>query len=959
MINPERYRQIDELFQAALEVEPAERAAFIVSACGGDESLRQEVEALLASAEQEWKLIDEPVPEISALFLPERPPELEIGERLGHYHILSLLGTGGMGQVYLAEDSRLGRKVALKLLPREFTENELRLRRFQHEARAASSLNHPSILTIHDIAEIDGRRLIATEFIDGETLRQRIQRGELNTDEVLDIAVQVASALAAAHQAGIIHRDIKPENIMLRHDGLVKVLDFGLAKLGEHETPVEHLEVPAFSRGETGAGLLMGTLPYMSPEQIRGEPVNARSDIFSLGVVIYEMITGHAPFLGESNTDLIASILEYDPPPLLGLSTAVLPELQRIVDKALIKNQEDRYPNVQDLFGDLRRLQELSTRSKIEHSAEANVPVARVSGHTKVYFPRVLLPAALIVALAATYILIKSVARLHRPSQNMRLAVLPGGEKSVGAAISHNGKYLVQVIQDAGQQSLWVRNLAANTKTRVAAPAGGVYRGPAFSPDDNYIYYVRTDDKPATLYRIPTIGGDSEKVLRGVGTSITFSPDGNRLAFVRDMGKGRTALVRSSLDGSEERTLAERLMPAFFSGSLAWSPDGNVIVCCAGVGAGGRYTNVVEVRAEGGPEREICSQHWNDLTQVTWLPDGAGLILSAMEKDHNASQIWRLSYPSGELRKITNDLDDYGPISLTADSRSLVTTRFERRTNFWVAPNGDSSKAVPITTGKRDYYRFVSWTLDDKLVYPSDASGHRDIWIMEADGTGQKQLTVDAGNNLQSSVSPDGRYIVFSSNRPRVATYNVWRMEIDGGNPLRLTHGAGEVQPRCSPDGKWVIYTSGGPEGDITERTIWKIPVDGGEPVQLTNKPSNWPDVSPDGKLVACWYKDDPGSAWQIAILPVEGGQPAKLFKVPSNPGHAIRWTPDGKAVSFIVTRDEISNIWSQALAGDAPKQLTDFRSEEIICFDWSRDGRLVCSRLSIARDLVLIRDFL
>jgi serine/threonine protein kinase len=369
MINPKRYRQIDELFQAALEVEPAKRSAFVSSACGDDESLRAEVEALLSSAEQEWELIERPVPEIGALFLPERPPELSVGEKIGHYKILSLLGAGGMGQVYLAEDSRLGRKIALKLLPREFTKNELRLRRFQHEARAASSLNHPNILTIHEIGLSGDRHFIATEFIEGETLRQRMNRSQLSLREALRIASQAAQALAAADAAGIVHRDIKPENIMLRPDGYVKVLDFGLAKLTEQRSLPE-ASTP--DRADTRSGMIMGTVRYMSPEQARGQEVDARGDVFSLGVVVYEMIAGRAPFEGETNSDLIAALLKVEPPPLAQYSADAPAELQNIVRKALCKDRDQRYQTIEDMLADISRLNEqLDLDAKLQRSAQS------------------------------------------------------------------------------------------------------------------------------------------------------------------------------------------------------------------------------------------------------------------------------------------------------------------------------------------------------------------------------------------------------------------------------------------------------------------------------------------------------------------------------------------------------------------------------------------------------------
>jgi len=314
MIDVERYRRIDEIFQAALELDFHERPPYVSQACSGDESLLKEVEYLLASDEQPWELLGTPAFEMVAPLLARDQPELDPGDSVGHYSVVSLLGVGGMGHVYLAEDRSLGRKVALKLLPKSYTRDGSRLRRFQQEARAASALNHPNILTIHELGEVDGWQFIATEFVEGETLRERLKSGSLNLPETLDIAIQIAGALAAAHKAGIVHRDIKPENIMLRRDGYVKVLDFGLATLTEQHEPTTQAQVA--ENVNVSSGLVLGTETYMSPEQARGPQVDARSDIFSLGVVIYDMLAARAPFEGKPNR-LIYAILNTEPPRML------------------------------------------------------------------------------------------------------------------------------------------------------------------------------------------------------------------------------------------------------------------------------------------------------------------------------------------------------------------------------------------------------------------------------------------------------------------------------------------------------------------------------------------------------------------------------------------------------------------------------------------------------------------
>jgi serine/threonine protein kinase len=357
----ERWHRVDNILQAAPALNPAERSIFVDSACEGDESLRDEVISLLSLEEQGLDIIDTPALEAAACVLASDQRDLIEGQFVGHFRILSLLGVGGMGEVYLAEDTKLGRQIALKLLPVDFSRDRDRIRRFQQEARAASALNHPYIVTIHETGEFEERHFIATEFIEGETLRQQMRRKMLNLSETLDIAMQVAGALGAAHQAGIVHRDIKPENIMLRPDGYVKVLDFGLAKLTEQSAAVSSELGP--NETDTSPGLLMGTVKYMSPEQARGLNLDSRSDIFSLGVVIYEMLAGRPPFEGNTNSDVITSILTAEPPPLAHYSPKFPEQFQRVLTKALRKETEERYQAINEMLAELKSLKQQLERA--------------------------------------------------------------------------------------------------------------------------------------------------------------------------------------------------------------------------------------------------------------------------------------------------------------------------------------------------------------------------------------------------------------------------------------------------------------------------------------------------------------------------------------------------------------------------------------------------------------------
>jgi serine/threonine protein kinase/TolB-like protein/Tfp pilus assembly protein PilF len=385
-MTPERWQRVKEIFDAALQIEPAKRSAFLSNACGGDDDLRNEVETLIASHEKDGSFIDAPAYEAAAEQIVNNQAELKAGQTIGHYEVLSTLGRGGMGEVYLAQDTKLGRKVALKLLQSDVIKDKDRLRRFEQEARAASALNHPNIITIYEIGEADSHRFMAAEFVDGETLREPIAAGRLMAGDALNIAEQIASALAEAHAAGIIHRDIKPENIVLRRDGIVKVLDFGLAKLMEEKPAGPEDVTRAMVR--TGSGVVMGTVTYMSPEQARGLPVDARTDIWSLGVVLYEMVAGHLPFSGETNSDVISLILQKEPPALTTVSAGTPERLDEIVNKALSKNREERYQTIKDLALDLKRLkQKLEVEAEIERT---QAPELRNMGaRTAIDHPRV------------------------------------------------------------------------------------------------------------------------------------------------------------------------------------------------------------------------------------------------------------------------------------------------------------------------------------------------------------------------------------------------------------------------------------------------------------------------------------------------------------------------------------------------------------------------------------------
>ena len=997
-MKPERWQQLDELFHAALQHEPEERAAFLDEACVDDEALRQQVEALLAANEEAGSFIESPAMEVEARGVAADQGSAETGmasgETISHYRIISPLGSGGMGEVYLTQDTVLGRTVALKLLPASLTQDTDRLRRFEQEARAASGLNHPNIITIYEIGHEGSYHFIAQEYVEGVTLSTYLGNKPLALNEALEIALQVTSALAAAHAKGIVHRDIKPENIMvdksthLGRPNQVKVLDFGIAKLADVPGILMKGEATTRLLVKTGEGRVIGTAAYMSPEQARGETVGARTDIWSLGVMLYEMLTGKPAFTGATPQDVIAAILRDDAPPLPSESPEAL---KWILKKALRKDQEERYQTARELFSDLRDL--YTQQQEIQLSRGRGVPptadaeqvdrmgtataqergittaqaVARPSSSSEYIVGKIkrhrgvaiiVLVTVIIVVAALAFGLyrfnqsqdVRNHERSAVPFPRMKIARLTSTGKATDAAISPDGKYVIHVVDDGEQQSLWMRQVLTSSNVQINPPADLIYLGLTFSPGGNYLYYISWDKKTAyALYQMPVLGGTATKLITDIDSNVTFSPDGKEFAFLRGYPlQGETAVMVANADGTSERKLAPGKLAFGPFGNPAWSPNGKVIAYPAEItDANGNFMTLSEVQVADGSEKPISSQRWWRIGRLAWLRDGSGLVFTARESVASPSQIWYLAYPGGEAHRITNDLNNYLAMSLTADSSVLVTVQSEQVSNVWIAPNDDARRAIQVTHTKFDGVEGISWTPDGKIVYASGTSGNLDLWLIEANGTGQKQLTANAGNNSRPSVSDDGRYVVFMSDR--TGTNHIWRIDIDGSNATELTNGGGELNPQCLPIGQSVLYgiTSG-------KGGIGKVAIGGGENEQIIYKNALGVAISPDGKWIASAYFQP--TDVKTAIYPIEGGEPQRILDLSGY--NYIRWTPDGRALAYVDQKD-LSNINSQLIDGGPSKQLTNFKSDLIFSFAWSRDGKqLALARGTLNKDVVLISNF-
>lgn len=885
-----------------------------------------------------------------------------VGRIFSHYRVIEKLGAGGMGVVYKAEDIRLHRLVALKFLPANLANDSHALARFQREAQAASALNHPNICTIYDTGEQEGHAFIAMEFLEGATLKHRIGERALSIETMLSLGIDIADALDAAHTKGIVHRDIKPGNIFVTVRGMAKILDFGLAKVSWK--PGSGTEATRDAEENlTSPGSALGTVAYMSPEQVRGKALDARTDLFSFGAVLYEMATGAMPFRGESSGVLFHAILECAPVPVVRLNPDLPPKLEDIILKALEKDCLLRYQHASEMLADLRRL-----KCDTESGKSAAVESYRGPGErpltvqSRRWSTRAVVALSLgaILALAAILVTVyefESRKRAGSPFQNMTIERLTTTGRARKVAISPDGKYVAYVMGEPGKQSVSVRQTATRSDIEIIPAVAAYYDGLTFSPDGNYIYYVRSPSPYMTgsLYRVPSLGGESRKIVDRVDSPVAFSAQGNQVAFIRLNPGGESALMVAPVDGGGERNLSARKIPdPFVSAGMAWSPDGNNIAI--GAYSGGKCY-VVTVKVTDGSVQKVGPKGWRHVYKVAWLAGLNELVVGAQESANAPLQLWDLSYPGGQARRITNDLNNYADLDVTADSNVLVTVLRELRSNLWLDSGiaAGQAKQISFGAGTQEGLFGLVWTGEGRIVYGSLASGARELWVMDADGGHQKQLTADAELQFFSSPSscPDGT-ILFASGA--YGSANIWRIDADGGSRRQLTHDGTNGVPSCSPDGKWAVFNSSR-GGDYT---LWKLPLDGGTAQQLTNYASTYPAISPDGKQIA-FDNFANHQATTIGIIPFAGGSPTRTFTYEASGAAGypiIRWTQDGGAVAYIRDQGDVSNIWVQPINGATPKRLTNFTADQIFNFAWSKDGRkLVFARGSQTSDVVMIRN--
>jgi serine/threonine protein kinase/WD40 repeat protein len=920
-----RLKQIQEIYQAALKLAPLERSVYVATACGQDADLRRAIETLLA----------EPEPETVSMIMDPTVAGVEIGQ----YRIEHKLGEGGMGAVYRAIDTKLNRPVAIKFLSLSVADAEAR-RRFQREAQMASSLNHPHIVTVHDAGEIDGRQYLVTEFVDGGTLKDWARRECPTWKQIVDLLTGVADGLAAAHQAGMVHRDVKPGNILVAKNGYAKLADFGLAKLTHGEAPG--------APGQTKVGAIVGTLAYMSPEQALGRPLDARSDVFSFGIVLYEILEGKLPFSGKTEMELLKAIINTDPPPF----TADMPEsLKSVVDKALEKDPAERYQTVSELVVDLKRLgRKGMPEGKPDPERKAlREPPPRTRRDTVVYAAAAVAIATLAIAGWLSLNRGSTPPNVLANAQTTRITDWGGSETE--AAISRDGKFVVFRADRDGPEDTFVTqigsgsflNLTHGTQPHV------LVRNTGFNPDASQVWLSSINNDVAPLRIVPFLGGTPRPFLTAHAMDLNWSPDGSKIVF-QTYDDGDPVIIADGSGGNLKQIYISP-DPRIHSHFPTWSKDGEWIYFVHGVWDS-REMDVWRMRSSGESLEQLTNVR-SDIRHLTVLDDRT-LLYVAPDQSGLGPWLWQLDPREKMPRRISGGLEVYSSVDATADGKRLVASIANPSANLWTFSITDriaeerDVKPFPVPNTRTSAPRYGGAA----LFYLASSGGAADgLWRYENGQSAEVWKGSDGALLVPPAISFDGRMvaIVFRQQGKRM----LHTLSADGGAAQPLAESidvSGSVS--WSPDGTWIVV--GGNDG--SGPGLFKIPTAGGAAERLTTGAASDPVWSPDGSVIA-YTVPVRGSQAVLKVVTAVGapvGLPPIALRIG---GERYRFIPGQRKLIYILGPVELrGGFWLLDLATKQTKQVSNFDGLPTRTFDISPDGKqIVLDRLKENSDVALI----
>jgi len=877
------------------------------------------------------------------------------GIKLGSYEIVSSLGAGGMGEVYRARDESLGREVAIKVLPKELASDPDRLRRFEQEARAAAALNHPNILAVYGFSTTEEHApYLVTELLQGQTLRERLQQGEIPVRKAVEFALQTARGLAAAHERGIVHRDLKPENLFLTRDGVVKILDFGLAKL---IVPEVTSETSVATASFTEVGVVLGTAGYMSPEQVRGQVVDHRSDIFSQGAILYEMLSGKRAFEGKTAADTLSAILKEEPAQLSASGRSLPPALGRMVDRCLEKDPAERFQSARDLAFNL----ELLSREETGSGAAVALP-ARKGRRWGI----AALGALALFGAAGLGFLARGLrprAENSSPAELRRLTDFVGMEEF--PALSPDGKSVAFTADVSGRRQIWVRLLAGGTPLQVTQDNAD-HQYPRWSPDSSSLIYFSSSQEPdgeGKIWQISALGGTARPLVSSLGGA-DLSHDGKHIAYFHS-NQGELELAVADPDGSNPRRLT--VLPTEYNYSdLHWSPDDGKL----GFQRGRTFDyDVFYVPAEGGNVRPI-TQDGNPLEGFAWLPDGSGVVYSSSRGDTvlylRTMNLWSVQTGGKNLRQLTFGETSY--ISPDMDRHgNIVATRRQIQFDIWRypvdgSPEQNVRRGAQITRQTGNVQTPSAAPADHELVYLSDSGGHGNLWILNLETQQNRQVTFEQDPQVTIGVpvwSPDGKYIAYVKRGLKAWNVDLWLMNPDGSAAHKVSDGGGWA---CwAPDSRWLYFS---PPGENGFRIAKASPAGGGN--LSVRAEGQKPAVDAEGRLF--FVQSLPAlnglSDMEILLAEPENGPARRLARISGS--RLSSWllmqpvlSPDGKWLAVLLTDGPTTDIWAQPTAGGPMRRITDFGRQATFItrrISWSSDGHSIYAALGKGQaDIVLL----